>query len=77
MAERRPIRKPVIEGDYPITDISVEVYKRRLGEDSLRRMLADDNDDGKKLRGRAEQYDSLTRDYLRVLSDMKLLKEPK
>ena len=66
-----------VTGEYPIEDISVAVYKDRLGPDSVRRMLRDDADDGKKLRGRAEQYESLTRSYIKVLSEMKLLKEPK
>ena len=50
-----------------VRDISAAVYKMRLGPDDTRRMLAKDNDDGKKLRARAESYDALTRCYLAVL----------
>lgn len=58
-----------------IRDISVMIYKLRL-EQSCKgdtdRMLAKDrekdpDDNGKKLRGRAGAYDSLTRAYLSVL----------
>jgi hypothetical protein len=30
-------------------------------------MLAEDDDGGKKLRGRAASYDALTRDYMTIL----------
>lgn len=58
-----------------ISKISEAVYKERLGPDSVRRMLANDKDDGAKLRGRSEQYDALTRAYIKVFRQMKLLKE--
>jgi hypothetical protein len=51
-----------------IRDISVEVYKMRLGPDDTRRMLENDGDGGKKLRERAHSYDALTRCYLEVLN---------
>lgn len=75
-------KRQTSDGEYPIEDISVAVYKHRLGPDSVRRMLRDDaesdpDDNGKKLKRRAEQYESLTRTYIKVLSEMKLLKEVK
>jgi hypothetical protein len=60
-----------------IRDISEKVYRARLDQDTphksdsnpgnVARMLAKDNDGGKKLRGRAAQYDALTRIYVEVL----------
>lgn len=53
-----------------IRDISEKVYRRRLEDESkgnVVRMLEKDADGGKKLRGRAQQYDALTRAYIEVL----------
>jgi hypothetical protein len=58
-----------------VRDISEHVYRRRLEQDckgNVERMLAKDRekdpeDNGKKLRGRAAQYDALTRIYVEVL----------
>lgn len=61
-----------------IRDISEKVYKIRLVQDSgagaVERMIADDKDGGKKLRGRAGAYDSLTRAYLQVLEVCMLIR---
>jgi len=51
-----------------IRDISERVYRARLGDDDVRRMIEKDRDEGQKLRGRAGSYDSLTRVYLAALS---------
>ena len=50
-----------------VRDISVAIYKRRLGDDDTQRMLAKDGDGGKKLRERAGSYDALTRCYMALL----------
>ena len=52
-----------------IRDISEAVYRDRLGINGVKSMLANDADDGKKLRQRAGCYDPLTRSYLRILYD--------
>ena len=52
-----------------VRDISEHVYRQRLvpsGKDALKKMLAKDNDGGKKLRERAGAYDDLTRCFLRA-----------
>ena len=62
-------KKPTFDPDY-ILDISERVYRLRLEQDgigSVHRMLEKDKDGGKKLRGRAEAYNPLTRAYLEVL----------
>lgn len=51
-----------------IRDISVEVYKKMLDRGDLERMLAKDDDGGKKLRSRAGIYDNAVRATLEVLS---------
>jgi hypothetical protein len=66
--------KPTFDPEY-IRDLSEKVYRIRLEQDcagNVARMLAKDsekdpNDNGKKLRNRAGQYDPLTRVYLEVL----------
>lgn len=68
-----PRRVPSLYSPDEIRDISEAVYKIRLEEGNMpkgavERMLADDNDDGKKLRQRAAAYDPLTRAYLKVLT---------
>lgn len=56
-----------------VDEIAVEVYKRRLndksggGKGAVARMLAEDNDDGKKLRGRARAYIPTIRVVLAVI----------
>jgi hypothetical protein len=56
-----------------IRDISEAVYRLRLeqpsggGTGSVGRMIANDKDDGQKLRGRAAAYDQVTRLYLELL----------
>lgn len=53
-----------------IRDVSELVYRARLESDcagNVARMIANDEDGGVKLRGRAGQYDALTRAYLAVL----------
>ncbi len=58
-----------------VRDISVEVYKRRLEDNSpggVDRMLEKDDDGGVKLRSRAASYDALTRAYMAVLSQRNL-----
>lgn len=50
-----------------IRDLSERVYRNELGEDDTRRMIEKDGDGGKKLRGRAEFYDKLSRVYLEIL----------
>jgi len=51
-----------------IRDISERVYRARLGDDDVRRMIEKDRDEGQKLRGRAGSYDSLTRAYIAALT---------
>ncbi len=61
--------KPTFDPDY-IRGISEEVYRLRLEQDcagNVERMIAKDEDGGKKLRNRAGSYDPLTRAYLKVL----------
>lgn len=63
-----PQAKPTpLPADY-VRDISERVYRLRLGPKDVACMLAEDNDDGKKLRERAAAYDYLTRAYLTVMS---------
>ncbi len=50
-----------------VRDISVAVYKARLGAADTARMLAADGDGGVKLRQRAASYDPLTRAYVEIL----------
>ena len=51
-----------------ITDISEAVYRLALGPAGVKSMLAQDNDDGVKLRNRAKVRNATTVMYLRVLS---------
>jgi len=51
-----------------IRDISVQVYKKLLDRGDLERMLARDDDGGKKLRSRAAIYDNAVRATLEVLA---------
>lgn len=72
-------RKPTFDPEY-IRDISVSVYCQRLvdagGAGAADRMVADDEDNGEKLRGRAASYDALTRTYLKVLGFTPQANEP-
>lgn len=55
--------------DDAIRNLSEMVYRLRLESGDLgERMVKDDEDAGEKLRSRAGQYDSLTRDYLKALT---------
>lgn len=61
--------KPTFDPEY-IRDLSERVYRIRLEQEcegNVERMIAKDEDGGKKLRNRAGQYDPLTRAYLDVL----------
>lgn len=73
MVARIPLKQSAAPAltDAQIRDISVLIYKKRLGPDSTRRMLEKDNDDGKKLRERAGSYDPLTRAYVSILGEPK------
>lgn len=50
-----------------VREISVAVYRERLGDADTASMIEKDGDNGQKLRERAAAYDSLTRDYLRAM----------
>ena len=68
MSEAKP-KKPAFDPEY-ILDISEAVYRLELEREcptNTERMLAKDNDGGKKLRNRAKFYNSLTRNYLNAL----------
>jgi hypothetical protein len=76
-----PKREPSRWTPEEVRDISEAVYKKRL-EDSnkpagaVARMIADDKDNGEKLRNRAGAYDPLTRAYLEILSERWSIFEP-
>lgn len=54
--------------DDAVRSLSEMVYRLRLESGDLgEQMVRKDEDDGEKLRIRAGQYDSLTRDYLKAL----------
>jgi hypothetical protein len=64
-----PPREPSHSTEY-VRNISEQVYRARLEQDcpgNVVRMIEKDEDTGQKLRGRAGQYDSLTRAYLKAL----------
>lgn len=53
-----------------VQNISEQVYRARLELEcpgNVEKMVAKDEDDGKKLKRRSGAYDSLTRAYLKVL----------
>lgn len=51
-----------------IRDISEKVYRHRLGDDDVKRMIEKDgNDGGVELRKRSGIYDPLVRDILMVI----------
>lgn len=62
-------KPPSFDPEY-IRDLSEKVYRIRIEQDSagaVDRMLAKDDDGGKKLRNRSGAYDPLTRAYLAAL----------
>jgi hypothetical protein len=62
-------QQPTFDPEY-IRDLSEQIYRILLEKDcpgNVERMIAKDEDDGKKLRNRAGYYDRLTRAYLDVL----------
>lgn len=67
---KKPDKKPELKFDPEfIRDISEAAYRQRLEQEcagNVARMLEKDGDGGKKLRGRAAAYDTLTRCYLDV-----------
>lgn len=67
---RKPPPKEPSHSPEFVRDISEQVYRIRLELDCLGnvdRMIAKDEDNGQKLRGRAKSHDALTRAYLKVL----------
>ena len=70
MSEKRLGKPPAEHTPQFITDISEAVYRIRLGgPKEAADMIAKDEDQGQKLRGRAKFYDSMTRDYLVVIKE--------
>jgi NADPH-dependent ferric siderophore reductase len=66
--KRVKVQKPKLDRTVErVRDISEQVYRARLGSEGVKRMLADDEDDGMKLRARASSYDQLTRVYMSIL----------
>lgn len=66
-----PGPRKVREAEFPpevVRDLSEKVYRERLGEGGAERMIAEDGDQGQKLRTRAAVMDDLTRSYLRAFS---------
>jgi hypothetical protein len=68
-AKRPP--KPTYSDDY-VRDISEAVYRIRLGDDAVRRALADPDRGETWLRNGAGSYDVLTRAYLDTLNSVGL-----
>lgn len=66
--KKGPPPRPIEFDADRVRDISEAVFRERLGKD-VKKMLADDNDGGKKLRERASSYDALTRCYMRAIRD--------
>lgn len=64
MAER-PKADPVDK--ERIKDIAEAVYRDRLGERDVARMIAEDKDNGEKLRGRAQSYAPLVIPFCKAL----------
>jgi hypothetical protein len=63
-------RKPPDFTPEFVATVNEAVYRERLGgEAEAAAMIAEDKDDGTKLRGRAKAYEGLTRAYLKVLKD--------
>lgn len=66
-------------GEEAIRNLSEMVYRLRLdrpGQDDgdAVRMVAKDGDNGEKLRSRSGSYDSLSRDYLKAVMLLGLMK---
>lgn len=51
-----------------VRDVSLAIYKDRLGEIDTVSMLAKDNDGGKLIAERSRSYDTLTLAYLRAIN---------
>jgi hypothetical protein len=71
MSDEKKKREPEFD-PVRVRDVSVEVYKARLVQDSgagaVERMIAKDGDNGERLRDvRAVAYDKLTRCYMRAM----------
>jgi hypothetical protein len=75
MAERvrtKAAKAPEFDAET-VRNVSIAVYKMRLeasSEGAVERMLKKDGDAGKKLSGRAQAFDTLTRCYLRAIKDV-------
>lgn len=63
--EQKPKIAPV--DDDRIKDIAEAVYRARLGERDVARMIADDKDNGEKLRSRAQSYAPLVIPFCKAL----------
>lgn len=59
-----------------VRDLSVAVYKLRLGPVSTKRMLERDADGGVKLRRRAGAYDPLSKAYLQCRAEYDAASNP-
>jgi hypothetical protein len=68
---KKPSAPKAIYDAETVRNISVDVYKIRLGQDEVDRMLTKDADDGTKFRERASSYDVLTRAYLDTIATLK------
>lgn len=64
MAEKPKIA--LLDGER-IKDIAEAVYRDRLGERDVARMIAEDKDNGEKLRGRAQSYAPLVVPFCKAL----------
>lgn len=85
--EQSPTKKPHHfanrKPEFPLQivhNLSVEVYKMRLVDDSgqgaVERMIKNDKDNGENLSGRARSFDILSRCYLRALKNAGYLTLP-
>lgn len=50
-----------------LRDIAEAVYRDRMGERDVAKMIADDKDNGEKLRGRAKIYEPLVVPFCKAL----------
>lgn len=64
-AEKKPKIPPL--DNARIRDIAEAVYRDRLGDHDVARMIADDKDNGEKLRGRAKIYEPLVVPFCKAL----------
>jgi hypothetical protein len=66
-----PIKPPPDYTPEFVLNVSEAVYRIRLGgPKEVADMIANDKDQGQKLRSRAGAYDALTRAYLKVIKEM-------